>query len=147
VLTRLDRLFEQYDIDQLVTVVYGVVDPARDELTIANAGHPAPIVLRADGSLESLPLPEDVLLGAGGTERSSVTVPLRAGDTLLAFTDGLIERRNEDIDDGRDRLLRACPRLRDGSLPESLVGLVDAVRDPTSDDDVAALLVRRLPSQ
>ena len=45
VLGALDRLFDQYDIDQLVTMVYAVVDPARDELVIANAGHPPPLVL------------------------------------------------------------------------------------------------------
>ena len=43
VLTRLDRLFEQYDIDQLVTMMYAVADPARDELHVANAGHPPPV--------------------------------------------------------------------------------------------------------
>jgi PAS domain S-box-containing protein len=144
VLTRLDRLFEQYEIDQLVTMVYAVLDRSRDELVIANAGHPAPIVLRADGGIETLELPDDVLLGAGGTRRSSVTVPFRAGDAVLIFTDGLIERRHEDIDAGQDRLLAECAGLLDGPLQQSLVELVDAVRDPTRDDDVAALVVRRV---
>lgn len=143
VLTRLDRFFEQYDIDQLVTMVYAVADPARDELTVANAGHPAPIVLRADGTLDSLEASDDLLLGAGGTQRAAVTVPFGPGDALLAFTDGLIERRHEDIDVGQERLLQAAPRLRVGSVRESLVDLIHAVRDPTRDDDVAALVVRR----
>ena len=44
-------------MDQLVTMIYAVVDPARHQLTLANAGHPAPILLRADGGREPLPLP------------------------------------------------------------------------------------------
>ncbi len=143
VLTRLDRLFEQYDIDQLVTMMYAVADPARDELLVANAGHPAPVLLRADGSQEILQVPDGVLLGAGGTERVSIAVPFRSGDAVLAFTDGLIERRDEDIDVGHERLMRCCPALRTGPLEERLVTLIDAVRDPTRDDDVAALVVRR----
>jgi serine phosphatase RsbU (regulator of sigma subunit) len=143
VLTRLDRLFAQYDIDQLVTMVYVVADPTRDELLVANAGHPAPVVLRADGSQEVLAVPDGVLLGAGGTERVTVAVPFRRGDTVLAFTDGLIERRHEDIDVGHDRLMQACQVLRTGVLGESLLTLIETVRDPTRDDDVAALVLRR----
>ncbi len=145
VLKRLDRLFEQYEIDQLVTMVYAVLDPVRDELTLANAGHPAPVILRADGSLESLSRPQDVLLGADGSCRPTALVRFRPGDTLLAFTDGLIERRNEDLDTGRERLLHACDQLGTGQLQDSLLRLIHAVRDPTRDDDVAALVLRRLP--
>jgi serine phosphatase RsbU (regulator of sigma subunit) len=145
VLTRLDRFFEQYDLDELVTMVYAVADPARDELTIANAGHPAPIVLRADGRTGSVSVPEDLLLGAGRSHRSSVTVPFGCGDTVLMFTDGLIERRDEDIDVGQQRLLDGAAGLRTGRLGGSLVDMIEAVRDPTRDDDVAALVLRRVP--
>ncbi len=143
VLQRLDRLFDQYQIDQLVTMVYAVVDPARHELTLANAGHPPPILLRADASSELMTLPEDVLLGADGSERPTATVPFHPGDALLAFTDGLVERRSEHLDIGMDRLLLASEQLPRGVLADNLVRLVAEVRDPTRDDDVAALIVRR----
>jgi serine phosphatase RsbU (regulator of sigma subunit) len=143
VMSRLDRLFEQYDIDQLVTMTYAVADPDRDEIVIANAGHPAPVVLRADGSQSTLDVTDGLLLGAGGTEREAVTFPFGPGDLLLAFTDGLVERRDEDIDVGLLRLEAACGRLRSGALREHLVGLIDEVRDPVRDDDVALLAVRR----
>lgn len=146
VMSRLDRLFEQYDIDQLVTMTYAVADPDRDEIVIANAGHPAPVVLRADGSQSTLDVADGLLLGAGGTERKAVTFPFGPGDLLLAFTDGLVERRDEDIDVGLLRLEAACGRLRTGALREHLVGLIDEVRDPVRDDDVALLAVRRTPS-
>jgi hypothetical protein len=143
VLTRLDRLFEVYDIDQLVTMIYAVIDPELNQLTLVNAGHPAPVVLRADGSQESLSLPEDVLLGVDGSSRPTATYPFLPGDAVLGFTDGLIERRTEDLDAGRERLLLACPQLSVGPLESSLTRLIEEVRDPTRDDDVAALVVRR----
>ncbi len=70
-------------------------------------------------------------------------MPLRAGDTLLAFTDGLIERRDEDIDDGLRRVHDALPSLVRADLPASLRDLVGTMREPSHDDDVAALMVRR----
>ena len=53
VMVALDRLFDQYDFQQLVTLVYAVLDPDRDELVVVNAGHPPPLVLGTpDGSVE-----------------------------------------------------------------------------------------------
>jgi len=145
VMSKLDILFRQYDMAQLVTLVYGVVDPTRDELHLANAGHPPPVLLRVDGTREQLPDPDGVPLGVGGVGRSPIRVRFQAGDTLLAFTDGLIERREEDIDTGQKRLLGAVPSLRGtgGSLSVLLERLVEDVRDHTRSDDVAAVAVRR----
>jgi GAF domain-containing protein len=144
VMSKLDILFRQYDMAQLVTLVYGVVDPTRDELHLANAGHPPPVLLRVDGAREQLPDPDGVPLGVGGVGRSPIRVRFQAGDTLLAFTDGLIERRGEDIDAGQGRLLDALGALGAAAgLDEGLVPVVDAVRDHTRDDDVAAVAVRR----
>jgi PAS domain S-box-containing protein len=143
VLARLDLLFSRFDLEELVTVVYAVADPARDELVVANAGHLPPVILRSDGTVEELDSPGGLLLGAGGSERATLTIAFHVGDTLLAFTDGLIERRTEDISTGQQRLVDACPLLVQQDLPAALIELVDAVRDPTSDDDVAALAVRR----
>jgi hypothetical protein len=66
------------------------------------------------------------------------------GDTLLAFTDGLIERRDEDIDQGMKKVHDAMPALVDRLLAPGLADLVDGLREPSDDDDVAALAVRRL---
>lgn len=143
VLTRLDTVFEHYDLEQLVTMVYAVVDPGKNEVTVANAGHLPPVMVRADGRVELLPLPDGVLLGAGGSERTSLTSPFAPGDALLAFTDGLIERRDEDIDIGQQRLLDASRDLGIAALPAALEDLVKAVSDPARDDDIAVLLLRR----
>ncbi|MDX6359100.1 MAG: hypothetical protein QOH37_2154, partial [Nocardioidaceae bacterium] len=146
VLARLDMIFEHYDLNQLVTMVYAVLDPENDRVTIANAGHLPPIRVRADGTVEQLAVREDVLLGAGRSARATVTVPFLDGDALLAFTDGLIERRNEDIDVGQQRLLAVAGRLGAGVTAEALETLVAEVTDPVRDDDVAALVVRRSPA-
>ena len=59
VLAHLDQMFDHYGSEQLVTLLYLLVDPGRDEARIGNAGHPPPVLLRADGTLVELPLPTD----------------------------------------------------------------------------------------
>jgi GAF domain-containing protein len=143
VMRRLDVMFAQFDVSQLVTVLYAVLDPERGILTLANAGHPPPVVVRVDGTSQQLPPAESAPLGVAAQRRTQVTEPFRAGDTLLAFTDGLIERRTEDIDLGQRRLLEQSGLLRTGDLRESVERLVEEVRDHTRDDDVAVVAVRR----
>jgi serine phosphatase RsbU (regulator of sigma subunit) len=142
VLVALDRLFEQYDFHQLVTMVYAVADPARDELVVANAGHPPPVLRRADGRVEVVAGEPGLLLGAGGCDRTPVTVPFHVGDLLLSYTDGLIERRDEDIDTGVKRLAEACVSF-DQDLLAGLGEVISSVRDVRRDDDVAVLALRR----
>ena len=66
-----------------------------------------------------------------------------AGDTVLLFTDGLIERRDEDIDIGQKKVLHALPTLVAADLEAALVELVVSLREPSLDDDVAAVAARR----
>ena len=120
VLRNLDLMFARYGTEQLVTLVYMVLNPRTDELVVANAGHPPPVILRGDRSTEQLPLADGAPLGAGPQRRRQVRVPLRAGDTLLAFTDGLIERRDEDIDHGLQRVHDALSHLARADLSASL---------------------------
>jgi len=141
VIGQMDALFTTYEMSQLVTLVYLVLAP--DSVTFVNAGHPPPLVLGADGSATALPLADGPPLGALSAVRRSSSAPLRPGDTLVAVTDGLVERRAVDIDAGRARLLDHLPSLAHGALPDSLAALVDEVRDHSRDDDVAALAVRQ----
>jgi PAS domain S-box-containing protein len=143
VLRRLDTLFARYEFDQLVTMVYAVVDRRRNTVTIANAGHPAPMIIHPDGDAEPLGLQGDLLLGVGDSARSTVTVPFRVGDTLLTYTDGLIERHSEDIDAGQRRLLERSRSLAQGDLASELRAVVADVHDPDRDDDIAAVAMRR----
>ncbi len=143
VLGKLDLLFATYDMAQLVTLVYGVADPDRDELVLINAGHPPAVVLRKDGAAEQLPSADGPPLGVGEGVRESMVIGFRDGDTLVAFTDGLIERREEDIDDGQRRALVAITGLADQPVDAALEDLVEDVRDHTREDDVAVLVARR----
>jgi serine phosphatase RsbU (regulator of sigma subunit) len=130
--------------DQLVTLCYVLCDATSGTLRVASAGHPPPSVLRADGTVEQLPFADGPPLGVPAAPRVPVSVPFGIGDTLLAFTDGLIERRDEDIDSGLERLARAVPHLGASDLAAGVVDVVEAVRDDTYDDDMAALALRRI---
>ena len=147
VLTRLDQMYARYQSDQLVTLVYLLADPALDQLLVCNAGHPPPVLVRGDGSPTlQLPFADGAPLGvAVHTERAQGIVEFCPGDTVVAFTDGLIERREEDISDGQARLMEAVTQLVGPDLSSGLGDLVELVRDPSRDDDVAALAVRRRP--
>lgn len=146
VVERLDQMLLRYGGEQLVTLAYLVVDLERDELSVANAGHPPPVLLRADGSVAQLPEADGSPLGVQSQRRLAHTEPFRHGDTLLVFTDGLIERRLEDIDQGQRRLRDRVAILRGDDLHSGLTRLVAQVRDATRDDDVAALALRRHPA-
>jgi serine phosphatase RsbU (regulator of sigma subunit) len=143
VLSRLDQMYDHYQTQQLVTLLYLLADPTRDELVVGNAGHPPPLLLRGDGSLTTLPFADGAPLGVISEGRHHSTVEFHAGDTVVAFTDGLIERRDEDITDGQARLARAVSGLTGQDLATALAQTVANVRDPSRDDDVAVLAVRR----
>jgi GAF domain-containing protein len=143
VLLALDRLFEHYDFHQLVTLVYAVADPDREEIVVANAGHPPPVVRRADGTVEVVAGEPGLLLGAGGGDRSPIMVRFAPGDLFLGYTDGLVERRDEDIETGVRRLAGACRDADDADLFTWLADVVLTVRDVRRDDDVAVLALRR----
>jgi serine phosphatase RsbU (regulator of sigma subunit) len=139
-------MFETYDYTQLVTLVYVLADPATDQLHVVNAGHPPPVVLRAEGTLETVsePVAAPLGLGLGKQERRAFSIPFHETDTLLLYTDGLIERRDEDIDVGLDRLTDHCGALAHDDPSTCLQLLVEGVRDHTREDDVAALVARRV---
>jgi serine phosphatase RsbU (regulator of sigma subunit) len=143
VLTMMDRLFAAYGMSQLVTLVYLLADAAHDRVAMVNAGHPPPVVLCTDGSVVQLPSTGGPPLGTGEGVREVTVFPLKPGDLVLAFTDGLIERRDEDIDVGQQRVADAVTALRGERLAEGLEQMVTSIRDHTRSDDVAALAVRR----
>ena len=143
VMSRLDLLFERFPTEQLVSLVYAVADPNRDELEMTSAGHPAPLMRHRDGTLEYLEGARGTILGVELTERRVHRVPFEVGQSVLLFTDGLLERRDEDYEQGRNRLVQAAAELPRELTGADLEHLVEIMRDPTRDDDVAVLAVRR----
>ncbi|HXS65351.1 MAG TPA: SpoIIE family protein phosphatase [Streptosporangiaceae bacterium] len=92
------------------TAICGLFDPAEGVLRWTRAGH-LPAVLVRDGTASVLPQPRGVLLGADpAVSYQEETTPLLAGDTLLLFTDGLIERRDQSIDDSIQQMLEVASR-------------------------------------
>ena len=146
VLAGMDRVFDALHLEQLVTMVYAVADPGLDQLQVINAGHPPPVLLAADGQIELLEHPSTLILGVGGGQRAVRSAEFRRGDRLLLYTDGLVERRGEDADSALARLITALQTPPTGDPEDWLSTVVEELRDPTRDDDVAALLVARDPA-
>lgn len=147
VATKLDMMFERLSINRLVTLLYGVVDPVGRRLELVNAGHHPPLVVGPDGAARSAGSVPQRPLGAGGETRRATRWPLHAGDVVLLYTDGLVERRGESVDEGIGRLRSLLGLLGGGPLAEALPRLVDAAGgDPDDlddvDDDVTALALR-----
>jgi serine phosphatase RsbU (regulator of sigma subunit) len=145
VVERLDGMLEMFAIAQLVTLAFMVIDPSSEELTVVNAGHYPPLVVSANGRADFVHVRVSRPLGAGPDDRTATTWPLPAGSTLLLYTDGLIERRGEDVDASLARLVRCAPGLAGPILSEALAGLVETLQGGEWDDDVTALAIR--PSQ
>jgi len=112
----------------------------------ANAGHPPPVLVLADGTATVLDAEADLLLGVGAGHRTDHVVDVPAGATLLLYTDGLVERRDDDLDSGIERVRGKASALAGASLAEALDDLVAAAGGPGA-DDVAVLAVRFHPHE
>lgn len=140
VLQLLDGLISEIDPGQIATCVYAVHDPNEDRLTFASAGHPPLLIREADGSVRPAAGDCGPPLGTGDWVHQSSTVPLTRGATAVLYTDGLIERRGQDIDEGLAALRRALagatgtPQVICDRLLRSL-GIT-----AEHDDDVAVLV-------
>ncbi|MFH8772061.1 PP2C family protein-serine/threonine phosphatase [Streptomyces sp. NPDC017958] len=127
------------------TVVQAVVDTRARRITYSSAGHPPPVLLHQDGTCDLLDQATDPPLGARPTPvpRPQADLPYTPGDTLVLYTDGLIERRGEDIDAGLQRLTNALARHARHS-PERLADALLAQLGVSSGarDDIALIVVR-----
>jgi anti-sigma regulatory factor (Ser/Thr protein kinase) len=139
-LSHLDHLAMGIAQVQLATCVYAVFDPVTRELTIATAGHPPPLLRVPGRPARFLPTPSGAPLGVGGVPFEAASETVVDGSRLLLYTDGLIESRGIDLDEGLDALAAAF-----GHAPAGLEPLCDHVlgvlgRSEGHDDDVAMLV-------
>ncbi|MFC8763251.1 PP2C family protein-serine/threonine phosphatase [Streptomyces sp. NPDC057193] len=141
VLRHLDSVVAENDARRPATCLLVRVDPARGTATFASAGHLPPAVFAADGSAELVDLPVGPPLGTGVGGYEPTTRPLTPAETLLIFTDGLVERRGEDIDVSLARL--AAVRLPPDSGPRQVVDeVLRRLGAHGAEDDVAVLAAR-----
>ena len=164
VLGRLDDAMELLRIGTTATAVVARFEQAPEDLAQgvtrmrwSNAGHPPPVLLRADGSVALLDLDgrggaeveADLLLGIDpDTSRGEGEVALERPATVLLYTDGLVEQRGQSLDEGLDRLLATLTELcadQDLTLDELCDDLLTRMLPARSQDDVALAAVRLHP--
>jgi len=151
VLTGLDQVMELLQVQTLATAVIARLEQTTEEfdrgvtrLVWASAGHPALLVVHADGRLEFLEGGRaELLLGVDPTTaRTEQTIELDRGATVLLGTDGLVEERGSDLDQGQQRLQEVVADLVDLPLEELCDALVARMVDGHPDDDIALVAVR-----
>jgi serine phosphatase RsbU (regulator of sigma subunit)/PAS domain-containing protein len=144
VLRRTDLLLSRLPELDLTTMVYGVYDPATADLTWANAGHPAPL-LRHGGTVSALSDPGGVILGVFGDDvrYAEGTIRLAPGDTVLWFTDGLIDHRGCDPAEATRSLMDVLAAV--DAAPDRLLAEVTErmLTDGVQEDDVCLLALQR----
>ena len=149
VLARTEAAAQGLSVRALATIVLARVERAEDGgrvLRWSSAGHLAPALLRADGTVQLLESAPDLMFGVDpDAERSDHVHPLEDSDTLLLYTDGLVERRGADLDDGLRRLTDHLSGLA-GLAPDGLCDRLLADLLPLrAEDDVALVAVRVVP--
>lgn len=149
VLHHLDEQAQRLGVDRMATCLYAVYDPVAHRITIANAGHPPPVLLHLGGRAEVLRVPAGAPIGVGGVDFEAVELEAPAGATLLLYTDGLVESRLRDVWTGIEQLrekLAATAQLTGPDHPPPLEALCDEVLDMLGpgdrDDDIALLAAR-----
>ncbi|MET7679786.1 SpoIIE family protein phosphatase [Streptomyces sp. NPDC005423] len=123
------------------TCLYAVYDPVSRRCTLARAGHPGPALVTPDGAVEFPDVPAGPPLGLGGLPFEVAEIELPEGSLLALFTDGLIEARGRDFDEGLDVLRKALARPAQ-SLESTCDTVLQALLPDHAADDVALLIAR-----
>jgi serine phosphatase RsbU (regulator of sigma subunit) len=142
VLELTDRKVHHFEVGTMVTVICATSVPPYDTWQIATAGHPPPVIATGQAATSVATVPVHPPLGAAhDVIRSSTTVSLAPGDLMLLYTDGLIERRDQSLSTGLQRL---CDALRAGTAEMACSRVVHTLIGPQGPvDDVALLAIRR----
>ncbi|MEU6871325.1 SpoIIE family protein phosphatase [Streptomyces sp. NPDC046751] len=146
VLQLLDGLAAEIDASQIATCAYAVHDPNEGRLVYSSAGHLPILVCHEDGTVHRAEDPTGPPLGTGGWIHTSGTIGLPPGSTAVLYTDGLVERRSEDIDEGVAALERALSGAK-GSPQVVCDRLIRSLGVTAEHDDDVAVLVVQHPAR
>ncbi len=136
-----DRKLQFFDRGQMATAFVATLEPPFDRATVALAGHLPPVIAEPGGSSYFIDTPVSPPLGVTNSTPRSAVIDIPADAVLLAYTDGLLERRGESLDVGLERLRSSIsaddPETVCRQVMRSLLG------NAPSEDDIAVLALRR----
>jgi len=137
----------------IVTCLVGVLDLTSGEVELASAGHLPPLILDDRGPCRALDLAPGPPLGVLGAVFESSRTRIAPGQGMVAFTDGLVESREQSFDDGIDLLREVLDDVLGDGAGQQLAAddlctsaVVGMSRTGTTSDDVAVLVMRRAPT-
>ncbi|MFJ6661964.1 SpoIIE family protein phosphatase [Streptomyces sp. NPDC091377] len=149
VLQRLNSaILDEGSRSRFLTLLYGEMRPREDgsaELKVVCAGHPLPLRLRQDGTVEAAAEPQPLLGVLEDLELYEQTITLDPGDVLLCVTDGVTERREGTRmlgDDGLAEVLTTCTGLTAGAVAARIMRAVERFASDAPSDDMAILAMR-----
>lgn len=134
------------DSETFATAVYGVLDVESGRLEYCNGGHPAPLVLRADGSVDALGVCGPMLGAFAGLPYETRIAEIAPDDVLVLYTDGVVEARNNRVFFGEQRLTDMLAALETRSAEEVARAVAEAAWDfggGVLRDDVAVVALKR----
>jgi hypothetical protein len=142
VLAMTDRKMAHFEVGTMATAAVVVLHPPHDEALVAVAGHPPPVHAAAGGAPVLLDIRPGPPLGLGSADRpAAASFPVHTGSVLVAYTDGLVERRGESIRLGMERVRAAVSAKDPSALCDDVMASV--VGTDVLEDDIALLAVRR----
>ncbi|WP_308123667.1 SpoIIE family protein phosphatase [Modestobacter marinus] len=156
VLGRLDRAIDGLQLRTVATVLVARLEQTGEEsergvtrLRWSNAGHPPPVVLAPDGQVQVLSghRPELLLGVQAGAARSDHVATVERGSTVLLYTDGLVERRDQVFDVGVERLVAELAAVGSGDVEGLVDELLGRLLPERNEDDVALIAVRLAPQR
>jgi serine/threonine-protein kinase RsbW len=143
---RLQASWTVLGLQRMATALFASLDPSTGQLRVASAGHLPPLLL-TEGHAELLPVRPSRLLGAPPAPAPALEWAgvMPVGSTLVLFTDGLVESRSADLDEGLAQLLSAATAAQTSDPQELCDRLLGELTGAHRADDIALLALTRLP--
>ncbi|GGU43661.1 PP2C family protein-serine/threonine phosphatase [Lentzea flava] len=142
VLSKLDRKASHFETGTMATVAYAIIDTAAHRMSLALAGHLPPVlaVPGEEALLADVRVGPPIGFDLGTTGRRSIAVDVPPGTLMVLYTDGLVERREQDLDDGLERLRQVVTPM--GPEEACIRIMASMIGDQPATDDVALVAIR-----